>query len=86
MSDRSSSDRSSKAWFAPKQSGFGTGLPIAWQGWATLVVFFAGIGLVLSEGRGPIRFVALAVLAAGFALVCAFKTEGGWRWRGSDRR
>lgn len=80
------SDRSSKAWFAPKQSGFGTGLPIAWQGWATLVVFFAGVIIVLSRLVGPIRFVALAVLAAIFAGVCALKTEGGWRWRGGDRR
>lgn len=86
MSDRSSPDRSSKAWFAQKQSGFGAGLPIAWQGWATLVVFFAGIIIVLSQLVGPIRFVALAALVAGFALVCAFKTEGGWRWRGGDRR
>ena len=80
------SERSSKAWFAPKASGFGTGLPIAWQGWATFVVFFAGVIIVLSQLVGPIRFVALAVLAAIFAGICAVKTEGGRRWRGGDRQ
>lgn len=24
------------AWFAPKRYGYGTGLPIAWQGWTLL--------------------------------------------------
>ncbi|MGH7013823.1 MAG: hypothetical protein ACREEL_06655 [Stellaceae bacterium] len=80
------SDRSSKAWFAPKQSGYGTGLPIAWQGWAVLVVFFVAVGIVLAELTGPIRFVALAAIVAVFALVCSVKTEGGWRWRRGDRR
>ena len=25
------------AWFAPKRYGYGTSLPIAWQGWAILI-------------------------------------------------
>lgn len=38
-----------KAWFAPKRYGYGSGLPIAWQGWALL----AGL-IVLVLGTAPL--------------------------------
>ena len=28
-------------WFAPKRFGYGSGLPISWQGWAITVAFMA---------------------------------------------
>ena len=35
-------------WFAPKRYGFGSGMPISWQGWAVTLGFIA-IGLLLKE-------------------------------------
>ena len=28
-------------WFAPKRYGYGSGLPISWQGWAVTIAFVA---------------------------------------------
>lgn len=71
----------SKAWFAPKQYGYGSSWPVAWQGWAALIVFLILIGVAVGALRGVQRFAAILLLVAGFMLVCALKTEGGWRWR-----
>lgn len=74
-------DGTSKAWFAPKRYGYGSGLPIAWQGWATLLVFIAAVALapIIFSGVAQIILIGLAVVA--LATICALKTEGGWRWR-----
>jgi hypothetical protein len=71
-------------WFAPKRYGYGSGLPIAWQGWAVLLVYIAILGaLALTLRRnGPIPFVAAVIpLTAVLAVICARTTRGGWRWR-----
>lgn len=81
----------SKAWFAPKRHGYGAGLPIAWQGWAALVLYGAAVGLAAwlrhvpggaARGSSAVLFmIATAVLL----VVTARKTRGGWKWRwGSD--
>ena len=31
-------------WFAPKRYGYGSGLPISWQGWAITIAFVAIVG------------------------------------------
>lgn len=70
-----------RPWFAPKRFGYGTGLPIAWQGWAVLVVYILAIVVAM---RGlPLVAGLIAVVAATAALiaVCKKKTAGGWRWR-----
>ena len=70
-------------WFAPKIFGYGSGLPIAWQGWALLggylLVLAAAAPLIAFSpgGYGAIATLATAVLL----IVCARKTRGGWRWR-----
>lgn len=70
-------------WFAPKRHGFGSGLPIAWQGWAVLAIY----GLVVAGGiwllkDHPLAFAAvLASSTAIFIMICARTTRGGWRWR-----
>ncbi len=70
-------------WFAPKRYGFGSGLPVAWQGWAVLALFltitFADAYLFVL--RPEIFFPILAVATFLFALVAAKTTRGGWRWR-----
>ncbi len=74
-------------WFAPKRYGYGSGVPISWQGWAITLAFIAVmIGLSLLLRDQPLRLAAsLAPLIAIFIVICAKTTRGGWRWRwGND--
>ncbi len=71
------------AWFAPKSYGLGSGLPIAWQGWAMLAAHIAIIliGLPLAPHH-PGYFTAYALAVGLLPLpLYAAKTRGGWRWR-----
>ena len=73
--------RPQKPWFAPKRYGYGAGMPITWQGWALLALFFAILTLAnifLDHGARTAAILTAAVL---LAVVAAFKTNGGWRWR-----
>lgn len=72
-----------RAWFRPKSRGYGTGLPIAWQGWVMVALHIAlitGIAVLL-QGR-PL-LLTFAVIAAGLAPLPIYRarTEGGWKWR-----
>lgn len=74
----------SNDWFVPKRYGFGVGLPISWQGWVLFLGFLAAIltGAALLAPRHPIGFIVIALLlTAGFSIVAAQHTRGGWRWR-----
>jgi hypothetical protein len=71
-------------WFAPKRYGYGSGLPIAWQGWAVLIGYVAiVVAFVLTLRRsGPVPFLAAVIpVTVVFAVICARTTRGGWRWR-----
>lgn len=71
-----------KAWFAPKRVGYGAGLPIAWQGWAVLALYFIAIALALGLLSSTVaRVVAILVATVVLIGVCKKKTAGGWRWR-----
>lgn len=35
-----------KYWFRAKQSGFGWGLPLTWQGWLVFIGYFLGLFLI----------------------------------------
>ena len=75
-----------KSWFAAKRYGYGSGLPIAWQGWVTLAAYIGGVlgGALLLHGA--VRVVEIVLMTAAFVAICAVTTEGGWRWRwGPDR-
>ncbi|WP_447929311.1 hypothetical protein [Sphingopyxis fribergensis] len=72
-----------RPWFRPKRRGYGTGLPIAWQGWTLMIVHIAlitGIAVLLKDRPVP---MTLFVVLAGLAPMPIYraKTEGGWRWR-----
>jgi hypothetical protein len=70
-------------WFAPKRYGYGSGPPIAWQGWA-LTLGFVALTILISArfGDRPLQMIALlAPVAAVFIVICARTTRGGWRWR-----
>ena len=71
-------------WFAPKRYGYGSGLPITWQGW---VLFVGFVVITIASAfflapRSPLTFMALMLtLSAIFILITKSTTKGGWRWR-----
>jgi len=70
-------------WFAPKRYGFGSGLPISWQGWLVLAVYlalFIAPALLLPEKPLWISAVLIPATVALF-IITARTTRGGWRWR-----
>lgn len=73
-------------WFAPKRYGYGSGLPIAWQGWM-LTIGFVSIVIILSVrlAARPLQLAAATVpFLIAFTVICARTTRGGWRWRWGD--
>ncbi len=70
-------------WFAPKRYGFGSGMPISWQGWlATLVYAGAMVGAALLLRNNHLQMIAIFIpLTAVFLIISAKTTRGGWRWR-----
>ncbi len=70
-------------WFAPRRYGLGSGLPIAWQGWALLAALIALLGAAYwLFGNHDARALAILIPAIlGFAIIAALTTKGGWRWR-----
>jgi hypothetical protein len=87
-------NRDDKPWFAAKRYGYGAGLPIAWQGWVLLLGYLAVAGglspmallaVFFISGSwwvaAPVFIVFMFVETTVFCVICAKKTEGGWRWR-----
>jgi hypothetical protein len=74
-------------WFAPKRYGFGSGLPISWQGWALTAGFIALVFMsaCLFAGRPVVMFAILAPAVATFLVISARTTRGGWRWRWGEK-
>ena len=73
-------------WFAPKRYGYGSGLPIAWQGWA-ITAAFLGFAITVSVWFDDRPLVTLALMVpatAAFLTIVAKTTRGGWRWRWGD--
>ena len=75
--------RGDRPWFRPKRHGYGTGLPIAWQGWVMLLVHIALITGVTVLLRDRPWMMTIAVVLAALAPMPLYraKTESGWRWR-----
>jgi hypothetical protein len=73
-------------WFAPKRYGFGSGLPISWQGWAVTFAFAASVlGIVALFRERPEALIASIIpVVVAFIVICARTTRGGWRWRWGD--
>jgi hypothetical protein len=79
-----------KPWFAARRYGYGSGLPIAWQGWMVFIAYIvvciggaSAVPLLLHNTvlslLAPLAIICVATIA--FGVVCATKTKGGWRWR-----
>lgn len=79
------SDR--REWFAPKRYGYGTGLPVSWQGW---LVFLGYLSAVIASGvfLAPLSVLAYLTLVITLTIVFIWiarkTTRGGWRWRWGD--
>jgi len=71
------------AWFAPKQFGFGFGLPVAWQGWALMLCYFAVVAVLIFALRNhPVQLIVALILPTVALLVIGCgKTRGGCHWR-----
>ena len=74
-------------WFAPKRHGYGSGLPVAWQGWAVLSAYMVIVGVATwLLSAAPIALFAAIISATFILLLSASRTtRGGWRWRWGDR-
>ena len=76
-------ERDDDAWFAAKRYGYGSGLPIAWQGWAILLGYVALIAsaalLIRYSWIAYAGIVAAASLA--FIAVCASSARSESRRR-----
>lgn len=72
-----------RPWFRPKRRGYGSGLPIRWQGGAMLALHIALIGGIAMLFRDPPTLATMMLLVGGLAPLPLYraKTEGGWRWR-----
>jgi len=68
-----------KIWFPAKRSGWGWGLPVAWQGWVVLLLFAIGVvatARLVPPHRSPLAFGAcIAVLIVLLTVVCWLKGE-----------
>jgi hypothetical protein len=74
-----------KPWFAPKLFGVGASFPIAWQGWAVLAAFLLAMAANAAYLSGLVRVLVTLILVGALLLICAVKTDGGWRWRWGRR-
>lgn len=72
-----------RPWFRPKRHGYGTGLPIAWQGWLVIALHIALITGVAVLLQGRPMLMPIFVILAGLAPMPIYRarTEGGWKWR-----
>ena len=70
-------------WFAPKRYGYGSSLPISWQGWALTIGYIACVLVLirLLTYRPAALIAAIALPTIVFIVICAKTTRGGWRWR-----
>jgi hypothetical protein len=71
-------------WFEQKRIGFGSGRPVAWQGWALIAGYVgavAGLSFALMPMH-PVPFYAVVAAATIVMVVVAARhTRGGWKWR-----
>ena len=70
-------------WFRAKRHGWGWGLPLTWQGWMVLAVFFAllGAGMHFLPTNAFIFFGYVALLSGVLVVICWIKGEPPrWRW------
>ena len=70
-------------WFSAKRYGYGTALPISWQGWLVMAIYFAIVlGAAFLFARKPLILLSIIIPASViFVAIAARTTKGGMRWR-----
>jgi hypothetical protein len=75
-------------WFPVKRYGWGWGLPVRWQGWVALALYFGSIyaGVRYFRPRDSVAgfIVWLAIATILFVAVVAWKGERPLAWRWGD--
>jgi len=75
-------------WFSAKRYGFGTALPISWQGWLVMAIYFAvTIGSAFLFAKRPVILLSIIFPASVIFLIIAVRTTKGgmrWRWGGDE--
>jgi hypothetical protein len=78
------SDGSHPIWFPAKRYGWGWGLPIAWQGWVVMAIWFVVVitGASFLAGRHWVAYVVFMLVMVGvLTCICYAKGEAPrWRW------
>lgn len=74
-------------WFPAKRYGWGWGIPVTWQGWAVMVLFFIlliAVAVTVPPQLAPAKFIAyVVILSLALTGVCWWKGEPPrWRWGG----
>jgi drug/metabolite transporter (DMT)-like permease len=71
--------RTTRYWFPAKRYGWGWGFPVAWQGWAVLVVYIVLVvgGIpVVQVSKGDLAYlVYVAFLTLILVMICWLKGE-----------
>lgn len=69
-------------WFPvrPARNGWGWGLPLVWQGWAVLVLFFGLLigGMIILAPHGELALIAYSCVLGALLLAVAF-------WKGEPQ-
>ena len=74
-------------WFASKGYGYGTGLPMSWQGWVIFIGYLLIVILsaIFLAPRSILAYLGLVLtLTIAFIWIARKTTRGGWRWRWGD--
>ena len=75
-------------WFRAKRQGWGWGLPLSWQGWVVLLVYFAlvlgGIPLVQAARGSALYLLYVGVVTITLVAIC-WLTGEPLRWQGDER-
>ena len=86
-----SEERKKDIWFPAKRYGWGWGLPITWQGWVVMLLWFAAVTggslWLVREPPGSGLFILFVVLmSVVLVAICWIKGERPrWRWGDDDK-
>jgi hypothetical protein len=76
-----------KYWFRAKRYGWGWGLPLTWQGWATFAAWFAVLvaATVYFLPSRPAAYMVFTLLMGLLLVAICYKKGEPPHWRSGDR-